>query len=267
MPAGHRHWIATIAARIADPQTGMSATTPLATFRFQAPPVYTPDHLHGWTLGKLLRLYGQQLVAQRIWVPSSLATPEVLVAFQPDPKPGRTRRLDNLVAFLEHALPDRPGRHPPVLSFGSDDDEPDEGPDDDPADLSLPASSIEPFAAADQARAGLKWADAEQDLRALLVGWRDEPPTDHRALALVRLLIVSQRLGRRSCMAVADQFAMEVRTLAVSDPSAARRTLPPLPNLVLEAAASPERRRALAAVRAARQVATRLDGGGEIPPW
>ena len=90
MPAGHRHWIATVAARIADPLTGLSATTPLATFRFQAPPVYTPDHLHGWTLGKLLRLYGQQLVAQRIWVPSSLATPEVLVGFQPDPKPGRT---------------------------------------------------------------------------------------------------------------------------------------------------------------------------------
>jgi hypothetical protein len=267
MPAGHRHWIATVAARIADPQTGMSATTTLATFRFQAPPVYTPDHLHGWTLGKLLRLYGQKLAAQRIWVPASLATPEVLVSFLPDPKPGRTRRIDNLHAFLEQALPDRPTRLPPVISFGSDDDEPYEGPDDDPADLSLPASAIEPFAATDQARAALQWAEAEQSLRALLAGWRDEPPTDHRALALARLLIVTQRLGRRSGMAVADQFAMEVRTLAASDPASARRALPPLRNLVLEAAASPERRRALSAVRAAWQAATRLDGGDEIPPW
>jgi hypothetical protein len=68
-------------------------------------------------------------------------------------------------------------------------------------------------------------------------------------------------------MAVADQFAMEVRTLAASDPASARRALPPLRNLVLEAAASPERRRALSAVRAAWQAATRLDGGDEIPPW
>ncbi len=267
MPAGHRHWIATVAARIADPQTGMSATTPLATFRFQAPPVYTPDHLHGWDLGKLLRLYGQQLVAQRIWVPASLTAPDVLVSFQPDPKPGRTRRLDNLIGFLEQAMPDRPGRPPPVISFGSDDDEPDEGPDDDPADLSLPASAVEPFAVADQARADLQWAQAELSLRSLLAQWRDEPPTDHRALALARLVIVSQRLDRRNGMAVADQLAMEVRTLAASDSASARRTLPPLRNLLLEATASPERRRALAAVRAAYQAATRLDGGGEIPPW
>lgn len=267
MPAGHRHWIATIAARVAHPQTGMSATTPLATFRFQAPPIYTPDHLHGWTLGKLLRLYGQQLVAQRIWVPSSLAAPEVLVGFMPDPRPGRVRRLDNLIAFLEHAMPDRPGRPPPAISFGSDDDELYEGPADDPANLSLPASAIKPFVVADQARAALKWVDAEQELRTLLSRWRDEPPTDHRALALARLLIVTQRLGHRSVMAVADQLAMEVRLLAGSDPDSAQRALPPLRNLVLEAAASPERRRALAAVRAAYQAATRLDGGGEIPPW
>jgi hypothetical protein len=260
-----RHWIATVTARCAG---APAQPVVLATFRFQAPAMYTPDHLHGWSVGRLLRLYGQRLAARKLPTATGAEPPEVLVNFAPDPARGRTRRLDNLIATLERAMPDRPGRHPPVISFGDGDDEDiDEGPDDDLYDLSLPRAAIEPFADADQARADKRWSDAEHLLRSLLASWQQEPASDRRAMALARLLVVALSAGHRAGMPIADQLAMDLRSLAMSNAMAARRVLPPLRNILLEGPAHAARRRALSAVRSAYQIATRLSGAEDIPPW
>jgi hypothetical protein len=77
MPPVTHHWVATISAR----ESGEgSRNIVLARFRFQAPDLYTPDHLHDRTVGNLLRVYGQRLAARRCGTCFSKPPPTPLAA-------------------------------------------------------------------------------------------------------------------------------------------------------------------------------------------